>query len=96
MISKFFFSILFHKPVIQKIISNLLQTNYELAQLYVDFFACFFLRLFFRNYGTVRTGEPCGVEYLVGVQFLKDLDYLLPLCNEDTSPVTPCSDNFGV
>ncbi|MFS7911981.1 hypothetical protein Hanom_Chr02g00124431 [Helianthus anomalus] len=22
--------------------------------------------------------------------------YLLQLCNEDTSPVTPCYDNFGV
>ncbi|KAM0014511.1 hypothetical protein Hdeb2414_s0035g00729531 [Helianthus debilis subsp. tardiflorus] len=26
---------------------------------------------------------------LSGVHFLKDLDCLLPLCNEDTSPVTP-------
>ncbi|KAJ0584063.1 hypothetical protein HanRHA438_Chr05g0216791 [Helianthus annuus] len=26
---------------------------------------------------------------LSGVHFLKDLNYLLPLCNEDTSPVTP-------
>ncbi|KAM0008783.1 hypothetical protein Hdeb2414_s0105g00795691 [Helianthus debilis subsp. tardiflorus] len=26
---------------------------------------------------------------LSGVHFLKDLAYLLPLCNEDTSPVTP-------
>ncbi|KAJ0831671.1 hypothetical protein HanPSC8_Chr15g0669761 [Helianthus annuus] len=26
---------------------------------------------------------------LSGVHFLKDLDYLLPLCNEDTSPVMP-------
>ncbi|KAJ0549593.1 hypothetical protein HanHA300_Chr07g0235561 [Helianthus annuus] len=26
---------------------------------------------------------------LSGRSFLKDLDYLLPLCNEDTSPVMP-------
>uniref|UniRef100_A0A251V801 Uncharacterized protein n=1 Tax=Helianthus annuus TaxID=4232 RepID=A0A251V801_HELAN len=26
---------------------------------------------------------------LSGVHFLKDLDCLLPLCNKDTSPVTP-------
>ncbi|MFS7997279.1 hypothetical protein Hanom_Chr12g01139831 [Helianthus anomalus] len=26
---------------------------------------------------------------LSGVHFLKDLDGLLPLCDEDTSPVTP-------
>ncbi|MFS7929025.1 hypothetical protein Hanom_Chr04g00327721 [Helianthus anomalus] len=26
---------------------------------------------------------------LSGVHFLKDLAYLLPLCNEDTSPLTP-------
>ncbi|MFS8021334.1 hypothetical protein Hanom_Chr16g01426201 [Helianthus anomalus] len=26
---------------------------------------------------------------LSDVHFLKDLDYLLPLCNKDTSPVTP-------
>ncbi|KAJ0828019.1 hypothetical protein HanRHA438_Chr17g0832431 [Helianthus annuus] len=28
-------------------------------------------------------------QVLSGVHFLKDLVYLLPLCNEDTSPVTP-------
>ncbi|KAM0016116.1 hypothetical protein Hdeb2414_s0031g00709491 [Helianthus debilis subsp. tardiflorus] len=43
----------------------------------------------FSNNGTVGIGEPCGDEYLVGVHFQEVLDYLLPLCNEDTSPVTP-------
>ncbi|KAJ0800114.1 hypothetical protein HanPI659440_Chr03g0099271 [Helianthus annuus] len=32
---------------------------------------------------------------LSGVHFLKDLDYLLPLYNEDTGPVTSCSDISG-
>ncbi|KAM0061580.1 hypothetical protein Hdeb2414_s0004g00137751 [Helianthus debilis subsp. tardiflorus] len=49
----------------------------------------FLSQVAFQSQGTVGIGESCGVEYLVGVQFLKDLDYLLPLCNEDTSPVTP-------
>ncbi|MFS7936337.1 hypothetical protein Hanom_Chr05g00414391 [Helianthus anomalus] len=39
--------------------------------------------------GTVGIGGPRRVEYLVGVHILKDLAYLLPLWNEDTSPVTP-------
>ncbi|MFS7912128.1 hypothetical protein Hanom_Chr02g00126211 [Helianthus anomalus] len=34
-------------------------------------------------------------EYLVGVRFLEVLAYLLPLCNEDTGPVMPCSDFLG-
>ncbi|MFS7942798.1 hypothetical protein Hanom_Chr06g00492761 [Helianthus anomalus] len=42
------------------------------------------------NHGMVGIGEPCGVEYFVGVRFLEVLAiFLLPLCNEDTSPVTP-------
>ncbi|MFS7987872.1 hypothetical protein Hanom_Chr11g01027951 [Helianthus anomalus] len=49
----------------------------------------FFLRLHFQHYGTVGLGEPMGFEYLAGVIILEVLDYLLPLCNEDTSPVTP-------
>ena len=30
-----------------------------------------------------------GIRVLSGVHFLEVLAYLLPLCNEDTSPVTP-------
>ncbi|KAJ0946677.1 hypothetical protein HanRHA438_Chr01g0006601 [Helianthus annuus] len=47
------------------------------------------VKVTFSNYGTVGIGEPMGIRVLSGVQFLKVLDYLLPLCNEDTSPVTP-------
>ncbi|KAM0025715.1 hypothetical protein Hdeb2414_s0021g00577811 [Helianthus debilis subsp. tardiflorus] len=43
----------------------------------------------FLRQGTVGIREPCEVEYLVGIHFLEVLAYLLPLCNEDTSPVTP-------
>ncbi|MFS7951802.1 hypothetical protein Hanom_Chr07g00599451 [Helianthus anomalus] len=43
----------------------------------------------FSNYGTVRIGDHWRFEYLVGVRFLEILVYLLPLCNENTSPVTP-------
>ncbi|KAJ0839134.1 hypothetical protein HanPSC8_Chr14g0603281 [Helianthus annuus] len=49
----------------------------------------FFLRLHFQNYGTVGIGEPMGIRVLSGVLFLEVLAYLLPLCNEDTGPVTP-------
>ncbi|KAM0012668.1 hypothetical protein Hdeb2414_s0050g00751351 [Helianthus debilis subsp. tardiflorus] len=34
-------------------------------------------------------GEPMGIQVLSGVHFLEVLAYLLPLCNEDTGPVTP-------
>ncbi|KAJ0551062.1 hypothetical protein HanRHA438_Chr07g0316051 [Helianthus annuus] len=30
-----------------------------------------------------------GIRVLSGVHFLEVLAYLLPLCNEDTGPVTP-------
>ncbi|KAJ0716575.1 hypothetical protein HanPI659440_Chr13g0514221 [Helianthus annuus] len=46
-------------------------------------------RLHFQNYGTVGMGEPMGIRVLSGVHFLEVLAYLLPLCNEDTGPVTP-------
>ncbi|KAJ0594544.1 hypothetical protein HanRHA438_Chr03g0143161 [Helianthus annuus] len=46
-------------------------------------------RLHFQNYGTVGIGEPMGIRVLSGVHFLEVLAYLLPLCNEDTGPVTP-------
>ncbi|KAM0035593.1 hypothetical protein Hdeb2414_s0015g00448191 [Helianthus debilis subsp. tardiflorus] len=46
-------------------------------------------RLHFQNYGTVGIGEPMGIRVLSGVRFLEVLAYLLPLCNEDTGPVTP-------
>ena len=49
----------------------------------------FFLRLHFQNYGTVGIGEPMGIQVLSGVHYLEVLAYLLPLCNEDTGPVTP-------
>ncbi|MFS7898991.1 hypothetical protein Hanom_Chr00s038888g01773481 [Helianthus anomalus] len=49
----------------------------------------FFLRLHFQNYGTVGIGEPMRIQVLSGVHFLEVLAYLLPLCNEDTCPVTP-------
>ncbi|KAM0049850.1 hypothetical protein Hdeb2414_s0008g00290801 [Helianthus debilis subsp. tardiflorus] len=47
------------------------------------------IQIAFQNYGTVGIGDPCGFENLVGVHHLEVLAYLLPLCNEDTSPVTP-------
>ncbi|KAJ0539961.1 hypothetical protein HanRHA438_Chr08g0366711 [Helianthus annuus] len=43
----------------------------------------------FKNYGTVGIGEPTRFRVLSGVPILEVLAYLLPLCNEDTSPVTP-------
>ncbi|KAJ0645943.1 hypothetical protein HanOQP8_Chr16g0629591 [Helianthus annuus] len=46
-------------------------------------------RLHFQNYGTVGIGEPMGIRVLSGVHHLEVLAYLLPLCNEDTGPVTP-------
>ncbi|MFS7905913.1 hypothetical protein Hanom_Chr01g00053301 [Helianthus anomalus] len=49
----------------------------------------FFLRLHFQNYGTVGIGEPMEIRVLSSVHFLEVLAYLLPLCNEDTGPVTP-------
>ncbi|MFS8002776.1 hypothetical protein Hanom_Chr13g01206061 [Helianthus anomalus] len=52
-------------------------------------FRMFLSQVTFQNYGTVGIGELCGFEYLVGVRFLEVLVYLLPLCNEDTSPVMP-------
>ncbi|MFS7942369.1 putative nucleotidyltransferase, Ribonuclease H [Helianthus anomalus] len=36
-----------------------------------------------------------GIRVFSGVHFLEVLAYLLPLCNEDTSPVTPSSDISG-
>ncbi|KAJ0866439.1 hypothetical protein HanRHA438_Chr12g0551801 [Helianthus annuus] len=36
-----------------------------------------------------------GIRVLSGVHFLEVLAYLLPLCNEDTGPVTPSSDISG-
>ncbi|KAJ0428799.1 hypothetical protein HanHA300_Chr17g0650121 [Helianthus annuus] len=52
-------------------------------------------RLHFQNYGTVGVGEPMGIRVLSGVLFREVLAYLLPLCNEDTGPVTPSSDISG-
>ncbi|MFS7952729.1 hypothetical protein Hanom_Chr07g00610371 [Helianthus anomalus] len=52
-------------------------------------FRMFLSQVTSQSYGMVGIGGPCGVEYLVGVQFLEVLAYLLPLCNEDTGPVTP-------
>ncbi|KAJ0477588.1 hypothetical protein HanRHA438_Chr13g0608061 [Helianthus annuus] len=52
-------------------------------------------RLNFSNYGTVGIGAPMGIRVTSGVHFLEVLAYLLPLCNEDTGPVTPSSDISG-
>ncbi|KAM0043122.1 hypothetical protein Hdeb2414_s0010g00337571 [Helianthus debilis subsp. tardiflorus] len=46
-------------------------------------------RLHLQNYGTVGIGEPMGIRVLNGVHFLEVLAQTLPLCNEDTGPVTP-------
>ena len=80
---------------LKRFISNLLRTNYELAQLYVDFFACSFSGCIFQNYGTVGIGEPMGIRVLSRRSISRSLSFLLPLCNEDTSPVTPSSDISG-
>ncbi|KAM0046400.1 hypothetical protein Hdeb2414_s0009g00315771 [Helianthus debilis subsp. tardiflorus] len=37
----------------------------------------------------IGIGEPMGIRVLSGVHFLEVLAYLLPLCSEDTGPVTP-------
>ncbi|KAJ0548081.1 hypothetical protein HanIR_Chr08g0379461 [Helianthus annuus] len=47
------------------------------------------IRLHFQNYGTVGIGEPTGFRVLSGRSLFRSLSFLLPLCNEDTSPVTP-------
>ncbi|MFS7987869.1 hypothetical protein Hanom_Chr11g01027921 [Helianthus anomalus] len=52
-------------------------------------FRMFFLRLNFSSYGTVGIGEPMGVRVLIRRSISRILAYLLPLCNEDTGPVTP-------
>ncbi|KAJ0494999.1 hypothetical protein HanIR_Chr12g0603951 [Helianthus annuus] len=49
----------------------------------------FFLRLHFQNYGTVGIGEPTGFRVPSWRSLFRSLSYLLPLCNEDTGPVTP-------
>ncbi|KAJ0640411.1 hypothetical protein HanLR1_Chr16g0615141 [Helianthus annuus] len=49
----------------------------------------FFLRLHFQNYGTVGIGEPTGFRVPSGRSLFRSLSFLLPLCNEDTGPVTP-------
>ncbi|KAF5802488.1 hypothetical protein HanXRQr2_Chr06g0260081 [Helianthus annuus] len=46
-------------------------------------------RLHFTNYGTVGIEEPMGIRVLSGCSLLEVLAQILPLCNEDTSPVTP-------
>ncbi|KAL9999427.1 hypothetical protein Hdeb2414_s0482g00902471 [Helianthus debilis subsp. tardiflorus] len=46
----------------------------------------------FQNYGTVGIGEPTGFRVLSGRSLFRSLSFLLPLCNEDTGPVTPSSD----
>ncbi|KAM0057382.1 hypothetical protein Hdeb2414_s0005g00157551 [Helianthus debilis subsp. tardiflorus] len=46
-------------------------------------------RLHFTNYGTVGIEEPMGIRVLSGRSLFRSLSFLLPLCNEDTSPVTP-------
>ncbi|MFS7962913.1 hypothetical protein Hanom_Chr08g00732061 [Helianthus anomalus] len=63
----------FKNRLSKRFISNLLQTNYELAQLYVDFSHVSFSSYIFQNNGAVGIGEPCGFEYLVGVRFLENL-----------------------
>ncbi|KAM0043976.1 hypothetical protein Hdeb2414_s0010g00347751 [Helianthus debilis subsp. tardiflorus] len=45
-------------------------------------------RSHFTNYGTVGIEEPWEFEYLAAVHCLEVLAQILPLCNEDTSPVT--------
>ncbi|KAF5821294.1 hypothetical protein HanXRQr2_Chr01g0012231 [Helianthus annuus] len=47
------------------------------------------IQLLFTNYATVGIGEPLEIRVLSGAHFLEVLPYLLPLCNEDTSPVMP-------
>ncbi|KAJ0781343.1 hypothetical protein HanPI659440_Chr06g0248191 [Helianthus annuus] len=49
----------------------------------------FFLRLHCQNYGTVGIEEPTGFRVISGRSFFRSLSFLLPLCNEDTGPVTP-------
>ncbi|KAM0031759.1 hypothetical protein Hdeb2414_s0017g00512711 [Helianthus debilis subsp. tardiflorus] len=46
-------------------------------------------RLHFQNYGTVGIGRPIGIQVLSWRSISRSLSYLFPLCNEDTSPITP-------
>ncbi|KAF5814459.1 putative transcription factor interactor and regulator CCHC(Zn) family [Helianthus annuus] len=46
-------------------------------------------RLHCQNYGTVGIGEPTGFRVLSRRSISRSLSFLLPLCNEDTGPVTP-------
>ncbi|KAJ0913431.1 hypothetical protein HanRHA438_Chr06g0285501 [Helianthus annuus] len=55
----------------------------------------FFLRLHFQSHGTVGIGEPTRFRVLSGRSLFRSLSFLLPLCNEDTGPVTPSSDISG-
>ncbi|KAM0042751.1 hypothetical protein Hdeb2414_s0010g00333471 [Helianthus debilis subsp. tardiflorus] len=43
----------------------------------------------FQNYGTVGIGEPMEIRVPNRRSLFRSLSFLLPLCNEDTSPVTP-------
>ncbi|KAJ0680568.1 hypothetical protein HanPI659440_Chr16g0625621 [Helianthus annuus] len=52
-------------------------------------------RLHCQNYGTVGIEEPTGFRVISGRSFFRSLSFLLPLCNEDTGPVTPSSDISG-
>ncbi|KAM0035802.1 hypothetical protein Hdeb2414_s0015g00450811 [Helianthus debilis subsp. tardiflorus] len=52
-------------------------------------------RLHFTNYGTVGIEEPMGIRVLSSRSLFRSLSFLLPLCNEDTGPVTPSSDISG-
>ncbi|KAJ0516770.1 hypothetical protein HanLR1_Chr11g0394891 [Helianthus annuus] len=52
-------------------------------------------RSHFKNYGTVGIGESMGIRVLSRRSISRSRSFLLPLCNEDTGPVTPCSDISG-
>ncbi|KAJ0446488.1 hypothetical protein HanRHA438_Chr17g0799401 [Helianthus annuus] len=43
----------------------------------------------FQNYGTVGIGEPMEIRVPSRRSLFRSLNLLLPLCNEDTGPVTP-------
>ncbi|KAL9998108.1 hypothetical protein Hdeb2414_s0572g00918561 [Helianthus debilis subsp. tardiflorus] len=47
------------------------------------------VKVAFSNYGTVGIGEPIGIRVLSRRSISRSLSFLLPLCNEDTGPVTP-------
>ncbi|KAJ0800566.1 hypothetical protein HanPI659440_Chr03g0104551 [Helianthus annuus] len=75
-------------PCLLKVTTRLFQALGFVCHCLIYGVLCFADKVTFQRYGTVGIGEPMGIRVLSGVHFLEVLAYLLPLCNEDTGPVT--------